>query len=100
MALVDHLKAMSLTASAQRELKSLLVVLLMLGKEDVARQLQQVADIFQLSQDAAVKLTEDTIGSDSIDETTQTLDHYMKKLREVPRHSRVLSWQSKVLLPP
>lgn len=100
MALVDHLKGMSLTASALRELKSLILVLLMLGKEEIAQQLQNVADTFHLSQEAAMKLTEDTISSDTIDENTQTLEHYMKRLREVPQHSRVLSWQSKVLLPP
>ena len=94
---MDHLKGMGLTAGAQRELKSLVVALLMLGKEETARKLQQVADTFQLSQEAAVKLAEDTIASTSTDESTQTLEHYKKKLRELP-HSRVLSWQSKVLL--
>jgi len=99
MAQVDHLKDMALTAGSQRELKSLVVALLMLGKEETARKLQQVADTFQLSQEAAMQLTEDTIASMTIDENTETLEHYMKKLRETP-HPRVLSWQSKVLLPP
>lgn len=99
MGLVDHLKAMALTASAQRELKSLITALLMLGREEIARQLQQVADTFELSQVAAMKLTQDTVATDTIDETTQTLEHYMKKLRQTSQ-SRILSWQSKILLPP
>lgn len=97
MALVDHIKGMSLTTGAQRELKSLILALLMLGKEDIAQQLQNVADNFELSQAAAMKLVEDTLTTTVIDERKQTLDHYMKKLREAT-DSRVLSWQSKVLL--
>ncbi|OEL24673.1 Elongator complex protein 1 [Dichanthelium oligosanthes] len=61
MALVEHLKGMALTGSAENELKSLLVVLIQLGKEESARQVQQAADSFEVSQRAAVKLTEDTI---------------------------------------
>nr|CAB3498548.1 unnamed protein product [Digitaria exilis] len=60
MALVEHLKGMALTGSAEKELKSLLVVLIQLGKEECARQLQLAADNFEVSQRAAVKLTEDT----------------------------------------
>ncbi|KAJ6833332.1 elongator complex protein 1 [Iris pallida] len=97
--LVEHLKDMSLTESAMRELKSLVAALLMLGKEDIARQLQGVADTFQLSQQAAVKLAEDTMSNETIDENTQTLEHYLKKLRGTAQ-LRNLSWQSKVLLLP
>lgn len=99
LALVDHLKGMSLTAGAQRELKSLIIALLTMGKEEIARQLQQAAETFQLSQEAAVKLTEDTIDSSTIDETTQTLEHYWRKSREASQ-SRVRSWQSRVLALP
>ncbi|KAE8670730.1 Elongator complex protein 1 [Hibiscus syriacus] len=49
MALVEHLKAMSLTAGAKKELKSLLVSLVMLGEEETARKVQHVGENFQLS---------------------------------------------------
>ncbi|KAA8534238.1 hypothetical protein F0562_031755 [Nyssa sinensis] len=100
MALVEHLKGMSLTAGAKRELKSLLVSLVMLGMEDIARKLQRVVENFQLSQVAAVKLAEDTMPSDSIDEHAHSLEHYIKKVRKELQHSEAFSWQSKVLLSP
>lgn len=99
MALVDHLKGMSLTPSAQRELKSLLKALVMLGKEEIAQQMQSVGDNFQLAQLAAVKLAEDTMTNEIIDDNTHTLEHYMKKLKALS-HSQALCWQSKVLVPP
>ncbi|KAJ8540357.1 hypothetical protein K7X08_030276 [Anisodus acutangulus] len=61
MGLIDHLKGMSLTTGAKHELKSLLICLVMLQKEDIARKLQHVATIFQLSQMAAVKLADEAI---------------------------------------
>ncbi|KAF8396752.1 hypothetical protein HHK36_018382 [Tetracentron sinense] len=100
MALVEHLKGLSLTTAAQRELKSLLVALVMLGKEETARKLQRTGDGFQLSQQAAVKLAEDTISNEIIDEKAYTLEHYIPKVRgEVPL-SEAFLWQSKVLLSP
>ncbi|OVA18310.1 IKI3 [Macleaya cordata] len=100
IALVDHLKSMALTTGAQRELKSLIVTLVTLGKEDTARKLQRSGDGFQLSQRAAVKLAEDTISNDNMDEKTHTLDHYIQKVRGELPQSDAISWQSKVLLPP
>ncbi|CAK9163690.1 unnamed protein product [Ilex paraguariensis] len=64
MALVEHLKGMSLVAGAKCELKSLLLSLLMLGKEDIARKLQRIGENYQLSQISAVKLAEDAMSSD------------------------------------
>ncbi|XP_043721994.1 elongator complex protein 1-like isoform X2 [Telopea speciosissima] len=97
MALVEHLKGMSLTAGAQHELKSLLVSLVMLGNEETARKLQRVGDSFQLSQRAAVKLAEDTISNDDIDEKRHTLEHYVQKVRGELPHLEAIPWQSKVL---
>lgn len=99
MALVEHLKGMSLTASAQRELKSLLKALVMLGKEEIAQQIQYVGENFQLTQQAAVKLAEDTMTNETLDENAHSLEHYTKKLRAL-HPSPVFCWQSKVLLPP
>ncbi|XP_052205428.1 elongator complex protein 1 [Diospyros lotus] len=99
MALVEHLKGMSLTTGAKLELKSLLVSLVMLAKEDIARRLQHIGEKFQLSQMAAVKLAEDAMSSDIIDEQAYSLDHYIQKVRKVA-HSDTFSWQSKVLLSP
>uniref|UniRef100_A0A5B6YQC9 Elongator complex protein 1 n=1 Tax=Davidia involucrata TaxID=16924 RepID=A0A5B6YQC9_DAVIN len=100
MALVEHLKGMSLIAGAQRELKSLLVSLVMLGMEDIARKLQRIVENFQLSQVAAVKLAEDATPSDSIDEHAHSLEHYIKKVRKELQHSEAFFWRSKVLLLP
>ncbi|KAL5196557.1 hypothetical protein ABZP36_000069 [Zizania latifolia] len=47
MALVEHLKGMSLTSGALNELKSLLVVLIQLGKGETARQVQLAGDNFE-----------------------------------------------------
>ncbi|KAK6933212.1 Elongator complex protein 1 [Dillenia turbinata] len=98
MALVEHLKGMSITSEAKRELKSLLVSLLMLGKEETAKKLQHTAESFQFSQMAAVKLAEDTISSDIIDESAQTLDRYTQKLKTEQQDSEALSWHLKVLI--
>ncbi|GKB47982.1 hypothetical protein Tco_0898735 [Tanacetum coccineum] len=81
MALVDHLKGMSLASGAARELKSLLACLVMLGKEDIARKLQRVGENFQLSQKAMVKLTEDAMACDIVDEHVFVLELDIKKLR-------------------
>ncbi|KAG9445043.1 hypothetical protein H6P81_016383 [Aristolochia fimbriata] len=99
MALVDHLEGMAFTSGVQRELYSLIRVLVMFGEEESARKLQLAGDSFQVSQLAAVKLTEDTISNEVMDENTQNLTHYIKKVKcELPKHE-AFSWQSKVLLP-
>ncbi|KAM0870604.1 hypothetical protein ACQ4PT_039858 [Festuca glaucescens] len=101
MALVDHLKGMSLATGAQKELRSLLVVLTQLGKEDTARQVQLAGDSFEVSQMAAVKLAEDTISTDKIDENAHTLEHYTKMLRaHQPTTGETSSWRIKALSPP
>ncbi|XP_009794332.1 elongator complex protein 1 isoform X2 [Nicotiana sylvestris] len=98
IALVEHLKGMSLTAGAKRELKSLLICLVMLGKEDIARKLQHVATNFQLSQMAAVKLADETMSNDRINEHFYVLENYIPKIKEEMQHSELFSWQSKVLI--
>ncbi|XP_020585406.1 elongator complex protein 1 [Phalaenopsis equestris] len=98
MALIEHLKAMALTDDALRQLKSLLSALLMLGKEEIARPLQSSGYNFQLSQYSAVKLAEDVMATDRIDDRTQTLEHYIEQRRE-SWLSEARSWQFKVLAP-
>lgn len=100
MALVEHLKGMALIAGVERELKSLLHALVMLGKEETARKLQRVADTFQMSQHAAVVLAEDTISNNNIDEKRHCLEHYVQKVKGEFPFSEALSWQFKVLLRP
>ncbi|KAL5199186.1 hypothetical protein ABZP36_002698 [Zizania latifolia] len=101
MALVEHLQGMSLTSGALNELKSLLVVLIQLGKEEIARQVQLAGDNFEISQRAAVKLAEDTVPNDKIDENAHTLEHYMKMLRaHQPTDSETNCWRIKALSPP
>jgi elongator complex protein 1 len=101
MALVDHLKGMSLATGAQKELRSLLVVLTQLQKEDTARQVQLAGDNFEVSQMAAVKLAEETISTDKIDENAHTLEYYTKMLRaHQPTIGETSSWRIKVLSPP
>ncbi|KAK2978096.1 hypothetical protein RJ640_009260 [Escallonia rubra] len=100
MALVEHLKGMSLAAAAKCELQSLLVSLVMFGKEDSGRKLQRVGENFQLSQMAAVNLVEDTMPSDVIDEHSFSLEHYIQRVRKELLHSEAFSWQSKVFLSP
>ncbi|XP_068634801.1 elongator complex protein 1 [Aristolochia californica] len=100
MALVDHLKGMAFTSGVKRELQSLIHVLVMLGKEESSRKLQLAGHSFQVSQLAAVKLAEDTMSNEMIDENTHNLTNYIKKVNsELPKHE-AFSWQSKVLLPP
>lgn len=98
MALVEHLKGMSLASGAKRELKSLLVCLVTLGVEETARKVQRAGENFQLSQLAAVKLSEDAMASDTIDEHGHTLERYLVKVKSDSQHLEVLSWRSKVLL--
>jgi elongator complex protein 1 len=101
MALVEHLKGMALTGGAQNELKSLLVVLIQLGKEERARQVQEAAGNFEVSHTAAVKLAEDTVCSDKVDESTHTLEHYVKMLKaHGSGDSEPGSWRIKALSPP
>jgi elongator complex protein 1 len=101
MALVEHLKGMALTDGAENELKNLLVVLIQLGKEETARQVQQAADSFEVSQRAAVKLSEDTVCNDKVDENVHTLEHYIRMLRaHGSGHSETGSWRIKALSPP
>jgi elongator complex protein 1 len=101
MALVEHLKGMALTGSAENELKSLLVALIQLGKEESARQVQQATDNFVVAQRAAVMLAEDTVCHDKVDENAHTLEHYVRKLRaHGSGHSETGSWRIKALSPP
>lgn len=100
MALVDHIKGMSLSDGAQHELKTLLFALVMIAKEEMARKLQKVASSFQTAQLAAVLLAEDTLATEAIDDKTHTLEHYVQKLKREKPEFFVFSWQSKVLLPP
>lgn len=99
MALVEHLKGMSLAIGARREIRSLLISLLMLGKEDLARKLQHACMNFQLSQLAAVKLAEDTMSTDSLDDHIYSLEHYCAKMRKEMQHSEdATSWLLEVLV--
>ncbi|XP_059317662.1 elongator complex protein 1 isoform X1 [Lycium ferocissimum] len=98
MGLVDHLTGMSLTTGAKRELKSLLICLVMLQKEDIARKLQHVATNFQLSQMAAVKLADEAMSNDRINEHFYVLENFIPKIKEEMQHSELFSWQSKVLI--
>ncbi|XP_058182511.1 elongator complex protein 1-like isoform X1 [Rhododendron vialii] len=100
MALVEHLKGMSLTTGAKHELRSLLVSLLTLGKEDIARKLQRIGENFQLSQMAAVKLADDVVCSDIIDEQAHSLNCYIQKVGKELQDSDTFSWRSRVLLSP
>jgi elongator complex protein 1 len=97
-ALMDHLKGMSLRVEARRELKSLLVALMMFGEDETARKLQQMGENFQLSQMAAVRLAEDTISNDTINEYAHTLEQYTRKVRDEVNNSEALSWRIKVFL--
>ncbi|KAJ6429104.1 hypothetical protein OIU84_020695 [Salix udensis] len=100
LALVEHLKGMSLTAGAKYELRSLLVTLVMLGGEEIARKLQFAGENFQLSHMAAVKLAEDTISIDIISEQAHTLEHYVQKLRNELPNLDSFSWRYKVFISP
>ncbi|KAG4984701.1 hypothetical protein JHK87_029450 [Glycine soja] len=98
IALVEHLKGMSLTVEAKRELKSLLVSLMMFGEGETCKKLQQTGENFQLSQMAAVKLAEDTISNDTINEYAHTLEQYTQKVRNEIHNSEAFSWRLKVFL--
>lgn len=98
MALVEHLKGMSLTSGALRELQSLLICLVMLGEQEIARKLQRTGENFQFSQIAAVKLAEDTLLTDVMDEREQTLERYLHKARVELQNSGALSWRCKVFI--
>lgn len=98
--MVEHLKGMSLTAGAMRELRSLLVILVMLGGEEIARKLQCIGENFQLSQMAAVKLAEDTISGDIINERAHTLENYIRNIRNELLNSNAFYWRSKVFISP
>lgn len=100
MALVEHLKGMSLTAGAKRELKSLLVSLVMLGHEETARKLQHVGENFQLSHMAAVRLAEDTMSNDIINEQAHTLERYVQKVKTELQDLEAFSWRCRVFLSP
>ncbi|RWW73252.1 hypothetical protein BHE74_00018887 [Ensete ventricosum] len=98
LALVEYLKGMALTESSQRELKSLVVTLIMLGLEEIACKLQSAADAYQISQQAAVRLAEDTVTNDVLDENAHTLENYMKRLKAP--YVEALPRLSKALFPP
>ncbi|CAH9114093.1 unnamed protein product [Cuscuta epithymum] len=98
LALVEHLNGMALAVGARRELKSHLICLMMLHEGAVAKKLQFAAKSFQLSQIAAVRLAEDAIASDKVDEQSHCLDKYVQRVWEEIQHSEVFSWQVKVLV--
>ncbi|CDP00058.1 unnamed protein product [Coffea canephora] len=98
MALVEHLNGMALATGAKHEIKSLLMSLLMLGEEDLARKLQRACENFQLSQMAAVKLAEDAMLTDSMDDHVYSLEHYIQKVRKEVHNLEAFSWQSSVLV--
>ncbi|KAL0540979.1 hypothetical protein IC582_021005 [Cucumis melo] len=100
MALVEHLKGMTLTAGPRSELKSLLISLVMLGKEETAKKLQRTAESFQLSQMAAVNLADDTISSDIINEQADTLENYVQALKSEVQKLEAFSWRYKVFPSP
>ncbi|CAO2826148.1 unnamed protein product [Amaranthus hypochondriacus] len=100
LALVEHVKGMGLTSGARRELKSLLSVLLMLGMEETARKLQHIGETFQVSHVAAVKLTEDAIATDIVDDQKYSLDLYLKKVKSEGLNSEAFGWRSKILISP
>lgn len=95
---MEHLKGMSLTVGARCELKSLLVSLMMFGEGETARKLQQTGENFQLSQTAAVRLAEDTMSNDTINEHAHTLEHYTRKVRSEMQNSEAFSWRIKVFI--
>lgn len=74
--------------------------LVMLGEVETARKLQKAGENFQLSHMAAVKLAEDTVSTDGIDEHTQTLEHYTQSIRSVVQNSEAFFWRCKVFLSP
>lgn len=92
------MKGMSLTVEARNELKSLLVCLVMFGEGETARKLQHMGESFQLCQVAAVKLAEDTMSTDVIDEHSHTLEHYTRKVRTEMQNSEAFSWRAKVFV--
>lgn len=98
MALVEHLKGMSLAEGAKIEIKSLLISLLMLGEGDTARKLQRTCETFQMSQMAAVKLADGAMSTDNIDEHAFTLDCYVQIIRKEQQNSDAFSWRLKVLV--
>ncbi|XP_071732842.1 elongator complex protein 1-like isoform X2 [Rutidosis leptorrhynchoides] len=99
-ALVEHLKGMCFAAGAKREVKSLLGCLVMIGKQDIARKLQRCVETFQLSQIAAVKVAEDAMSCDTVDEHKFVLEVYINQLRKDLLQSDEFSWQSTVFVAP
>ncbi|CAI9092450.1 OLC1v1027682C4 [Oldenlandia corymbosa var. corymbosa] len=98
MALLEHLRGMTLASGAKTELRSLLVSLVMLGMDDIARKLQKACEIFQLSQIAAVKLAEDASLTESMDDQVYSMEHYVQKVRKEMQDLDAFSWQCKVLV--
>ncbi|KAK9715761.1 hypothetical protein RND81_06G187500 [Saponaria officinalis] len=98
MALVDHLKGMALTSGAKHELKSLLSTLLMLGMEGTARKVQHISESFQFSQMAAVKLAEDSISTEIVDDQTYSFYRYLQKVKREECDFEAFSWRSKILI--
>lgn len=98
--MVDHLKGMSLPEGSKLELKSLLVCLVMLGEVEIAKRLQQAGENFQLAQMAAVKLADDTVSSDVINDHAHSLERYVQITVKELQNSEAFSWRSKVFLSP
>ncbi|KAE8671983.1 IKI3 family protein isoform 4 [Hibiscus syriacus] len=47
-----------------------------------------------------VRLSEDTLSDDTINEQAHTLERYLQKMKTVPRDSNAFSWHSRVFLSP
>lgn len=88
------------TTGALQELKSLLLSLVLLGEVETARKLQRAGENFQWSHLAAVKLADDTVSCDDIDEHTQTLEHYTQNIRSEVQNTEAFFWRCKVFLAP
>lgn len=100
MALVEHMKGMAAREGSKRELKLLLLALVMLGEAETARKLQRAAESSQLAQMAAVKLAEDTVSNNIMDDQTHSLEYYMQNMRGQVQDSEAFLWRCKVFPPP
>ncbi|CAN4105935.1 unnamed protein product [Withania somnifera] len=83
LGLVEHLKGMALTIGAKRELESLLICLVRLQKEDIARN---------------CKLADEAMLNDRVNEHLYVLENYIPQIKEEMQRSELFSWQSKVLI--
>lgn len=68
------------------------------GEEETARKLQFTVENFQPSKMAAVKLAEDTISSDIVNEHLHDLECCVNIVRSEPKISEAFSWPFKVVM--